>query len=51
MIFRYDNAPHHPELASFPNHKHQPDRVIPSPLITLQDLLNDISAIILRNQP
>lgn len=22
LIFRYDNAPHHPEVASFPHHKH-----------------------------
>lgn len=21
-IFRYDNAPHHPEISSFPHHKH-----------------------------
>ena len=23
LIFRYDNAPHHPEIKSFPHHKHQ----------------------------
>ena len=22
LIFRYDNAPHHPEVATFPHHKH-----------------------------
>ena len=22
LIFRYDNAPHHPEIHSFPHHKH-----------------------------
>ncbi|MCK4662425.1 MAG: hypothetical protein KAT68_06150 [Bacteroidales bacterium] len=22
LIFRYDNAPHHPEIATFPHHKH-----------------------------
>jgi len=22
MIFRYDNAKHHPEIKTFPNHKH-----------------------------
>lgn len=22
LIFRYDNAPHHPEIESFPHHKH-----------------------------
>lgn len=23
LVFRYDNAPHHPEIKSFPHHKHQ----------------------------
>ena len=22
MVFRYDNAPHHPEIATYPHHKH-----------------------------
>lgn len=25
MVFRYDNARHHPELKTFPNHKHTQD--------------------------
>jgi len=24
FVFRYDNTPHHPELTSFPHHKHTP---------------------------
>ena len=28
LIFRYDNTPHFPDLASFPHHKHLPDQVI-----------------------
>lgn len=27
LIFRYDNAPHHPQVATFPHHKHQPSGV------------------------
>ncbi len=27
LIFRYDNAPHFPELELFPHHKHLPDKV------------------------
>lgn len=50
MVFRYDNAPHHPDVASFPHHKHVPDKVIPSTVPTIRNLLNEISAIILRNQ-
>ena len=51
MIFRYDNAPHHPEISSFPHHKHLPNRVLPASLPSLKDLLNEISATILRKQP
>jgi len=25
LIFRYDNEPHYPELATFPHHKHLPE--------------------------
>ncbi|NIA31751.1 MAG: hypothetical protein GWP06_17810 [Actinobacteria bacterium] len=28
LVFRYDNTPHFPELASFPHHKHLPAKVI-----------------------
>src|SRR3990172_513765 len=44
MIFRFDNAPHHPGMDSFPHHKHTLDRVISSSLPSISDLLNEISA-------
>ncbi|MBW2345988.1 MAG: hypothetical protein JRF53_18725 [Deltaproteobacteria bacterium] len=47
MLFRYDNAPHHPEIDSHPHHKHTPDKVIPSKMPSLKDVLNEISAIII----
>ena len=47
MKFRYDNAPHHHEIISFPHHKHIPDKIIPSKVPTLKDILNEISAIII----
>lgn len=50
MIFRYDNAPHHPETTSFPHHKHIPDKVMPSSMPTIKNLPNEISTIILRKQ-
>ena len=50
MIFRYDNAPHHPGMDSFPHHKHTPDRVFSSSLPAIKDLLNEISAVILRGR-
>ena len=30
LIFRYDNAPHHKEVKSFPHHKHASDKVTDS---------------------
>jgi len=50
MIFRYDNAPHYPGMASFPHHKHTSDKVVPSSMPAITDLLNEISSIILRKQ-
>jgi hypothetical protein len=44
LIFRYDNAPHHPELPTFPHHKHIDDRVEPCQEPDLQDILREIDA-------
>jgi hypothetical protein len=27
LIFRYDNAPHHPEIVTYPHHKHTPTAI------------------------
>ena len=43
MIFRYDNAPHHPGLDSYPDHKHTPTRIISSSRPSVKDILNEIS--------
>ena len=51
MLFRYDNAPHHAEIASHPHHKHTPDRIIASSnMPSIKDILNEISAIIVGIQ-
>jgi hypothetical protein len=47
MVFRYDNSPHHPEIASFPYHKHTPGEIKPSNIPSIKDILNEISAMIL----
>ena len=43
MVFRYDNAPHHPNLSTFPNHKHvytgEKECIEPS----LEDVLMEIA--------
>jgi hypothetical protein len=48
MVFRYDNSPHHPEIDSFPHHKHMPGKIRPSNIPSIKDILNEISAMILR---
>lgn len=39
MIARWDNVPHHPELDTFPNHKHTPDSIERSEELTLEKVL------------
>jgi hypothetical protein len=43
-VFRYDNAPHHPQLPGFPHHKHIGRKTLPAPEPTLQQVLQEISA-------
>jgi len=44
LIFRYDNAPHHAELPTFPHHKHIGDHVEPCQEPDLHDVLREIDA-------
>lgn len=48
MIFRYDNAPHHSGIPTFPHHKHSSNNVIQSLMPSIKDILNEITAIIIR---
>lgn len=43
-IFRYDNAPHHTEIATHPHHKHigAQDRLAPADQPTLKQILDEI---------
>ena len=45
MILRYDNRPHHPEVETFPHHKHMSSnpRPLPSRKPTLNELLAEAS--------
>lgn len=45
-VFRYDNAPHHPEIVTHPHHKHigPGDRAAPSEPPTLAQILAEIEA-------
>ena len=42
-IFRYDNAPHHRNIATFPHHKHSGEDILESTEPTLFDVLLEIA--------
>lgn len=43
MIFRYDNAPHHRQVATFPHHKHDGEIIRDSREPSLADVLMEIA--------
>lgn len=43
LIVRWDNAPHHKEIETFPHHKHIGDKIVGSSEITLYEILNSIN--------
>jgi len=46
LIFRYDNAPHHPELSTYPDHIHIEGRVEAAGPPDLSDVLRRIDGIL-----
>jgi Family of unknown function (DUF6516) len=48
VLFRYDDAPHHPEVDTFPHHKHVGDTVIASPRPHLLDVLEEMQRLLNR---
>lgn len=49
-VFRYDNAPHHPEIITYPHHKHlgPQDRLMPSDQPSLNQVLSEVAAWLAR---
>lgn len=45
-VFRYDNAPHHPEIVTHPHHKHigPNDRLAPADQPTLSQVVTEIES-------
>jgi len=39
LIIRWDNAPYHKQMKTFPHHKHTNDRIIESKEITLEEVI------------
>ncbi len=50
QIFRYDNAPHHFDIETFPHHKHENDGVKASYEPSLSDVLTEIARIQRKSQ-
>lgn len=46
MVFRYDNAPHHRDISSFPHHKHLPGNVSESNEKGIMAVLDEIETLI-----
>lgn len=45
-IFRYDNVPHHPNIPTYPHHKHVGYAVVPAQVPDLSEILREIEQII-----
>ena len=45
LVFRYDNAPHHPEIPTHPDHKHWGNQVLGGPHPSVEDVLRELVAI------
>ncbi|MCG3120493.1 MAG: hypothetical protein ALAOOOJD_03225 [bacterium] len=44
VIIRWDNAPHHPNLASFPHHRHEGGVVHENPRVAINEVLAEIES-------
>lgn len=42
LRIRWDNAPHHEQVATYPHHKHVGDEVLPSKEIAFKDVLKHV---------
>ena len=42
LVFRYDNAPHHVEVATHPDHKRSGDDVLASPHPSIEQILREV---------
>ena len=49
-VFRYDNAPHHPEIATHPHHKHigPQDRLAPADQLNLSQVITEVEALLIQ---
>ncbi len=48
MIFRYDNAPHHQEVDTFPHHKHLPSGLQRGDMPGFESVMDEIDMIVVE---
>jgi len=49
-VFRYDNAPHYPQIPTFPHHKHERGKVIAAEEPILKQVLDEIADLMVQEQ-
>ncbi len=49
VIFRYDNAPHYPNIITYPHHKHVGSTVEPAQAPDLSEVLHEIEQMIFHS--
>jgi hypothetical protein len=50
LILRWDNAPHHEKISTFPHHRHLPDTIIDSQQRNIRDIFKVIYEVISKNK-
>ncbi len=49
LLFRYDNAKHHPELKGYPHHLHLPDRIESSKETSFPEVFKEVMRSVLHS--
>ena len=46
LVIRWDNAPHHRQIRTFPHHKHLKDAILESKEVTIEEILEELEKMI-----
>jgi len=46
LLMRWDNAPHHPEIPTYPDHKHEGEQISSSARVSVEEVLAEIAAVL-----
>lgn len=50
ILLRWDNAPHHPEIPTHPDHRHEGGQVAPSSRASIEEVLAELEARVSRKR-